>query len=203
MCGQVSALTVLTSDTVISDGETYDSIGVTSNATIIMTGGTVTSNLTLYDTCKINMSGGSIGLLGQGYQSSCNIEISGTSNINNFYISNSTNATVSNGTFNNLDVSTSGNVDLSGGSITDYLIVYTKINIHGYGFNYNSESGAYDGGQLTGFWLDDTPFVIDLKNYGGGDEPIYSTYDNLNLVPEPATLVMLSLGGLFFRRCKC
>ena len=75
-----------------------------------------------------------------------------------------------------------------------------QANIYGYGFQYNPLTGDYGGGQLTGFWMDDTPFSIDLwySSYPGA--PIIDTYAHIVLIPEPATLLLLGSGGLFLRK---
>ena len=49
---------------------------------------------------------------------------------------------------------------------------------------------------LTGHWLDNTPFsiqLIDVDNYSPAIE-------NIQFVPEPATLLLLGFGGLLLRR---
>ncbi|MCE5185347.1 MAG: PEP-CTERM sorting domain-containing protein [Planctomycetaceae bacterium] len=57
---------------------------------------------------------------------------------------------------------------------------------------------SYDTGTrlLTGHWLDSTPFSIQLINVQG-----YSpTIDNINFIPEPATMLFFAFGGLMIRK---
>ena len=51
----------------------------------------------------------------------------------------------------------SATVNLYGGDITDWLYAANTsvVNIYGYGFNYDSDAGGWNGEQLTGFWLDE------------------------------------------------
>jgi len=99
------------------------------------------------------------------------------------------------GTVEYVGVGDSGMVNLYGGIITECLGAYDLaiVNIYGYGFNYDPTAGSRDGGQLTGFWFDDTPFTIDLS----GEQ----TYSHVNLIPEPSSLILLTLGALMLRAC--
>jgi hypothetical protein len=89
-------------------------------------------------------------------------------------------------------------INISGGQITERIIAeeYSTINFYGYGFNYNPTGGEWNGGQLTGFWSDDTPFSIDLNNW----DDITFEHVNLYTIPEPTTLLLFGLGGLLLRR---
>jgi len=68
---------------------------------------------------------------------------------------------------------------------------YPIINIYGSGFNYDPTGGTYEG-ILTGYLMDGSQFSIDNVNE--------SEYLQFNLIPEPATLLLFSLGGLFLKR---
>ena len=62
----------------------------------------------------------------------------------------------------------------------------STVNIYGYGFD-------YDGIRvLTGFLQDDSPFIF--------SELFPSDYTHLNLVPEPATILLFGLGGILLRK---
>jgi hypothetical protein len=197
--GQAYALVAFIEDGEVKSGDNFDYVQTFNDAVLNVTGGSINISLSVFGNNTINVTGGYINGLSSNSGSSAVFNIYSGANINNFTVGPFAYASISGGNIQTLNVS-SGITNLTGGNIANYLIAYTETNIYGYGFNYNVSAGAYGGGQLTGFWLDDTPFVIDLKNYGGGDEPIYSTYDNLNLVPEPATLALFGLGGLLLRR---
>jgi len=101
---------------------------------------------------------------------------------------------MTNGTTEYLRAGDSGIINLYGGLVTNCLDAWDSatINTYGYGFNYDPIAGSWDGGQLRGFWLDDTRFTIDL--YG------IETYSHINLIPEPSTLLFFALGFVALRR---
>jgi hypothetical protein len=84
--------------------------------------------------------------------------------------------------------------DFYGGTISDYLIATddSTVNIWGYGLLLTSSGGTYGYGQVNGYWLDDTPFTINLNGV--------DTYTHINLIPEPASCLLLGLGALLLRR---
>ncbi len=49
---------------------------------------------------------------------------------------------------------------------------------------------------LYGNWLDGTPFEINFININGL-EPVF---DNVKIIPEPASMLLLGLGGIFLKR---
>jgi hypothetical protein len=200
LCGQAAAVVIFFEDGVIKDGDSFDYVQATNTAIINITGGSVTGALTTFGSNTINVSGGYVNGLGTNSGENAIFNIYNGANINQLGIWESTNGYISGGIINTVEARTTGTVNLTGGTITGYLIANSSVNIFGYGFNYDPFDGTYDGGQLTGFWMDDTAFSIDLKNYGGGDFPVGITYDNLNLVPEPVTLALFGLGTILIRR---
>lgn len=51
---------------------------------------------------------------------------------------------------------------------------------------------------IEGLWLDGTPFYIEFQNHPDFD-PVYT---NIEIMPEPATLILLGLGALFMKKGK-
>jgi hypothetical protein len=192
------AITNFYDDAVIQEGDVYDYVHVYNDAIIDISGGIVTA-LGAYDSSTINLSGGVLDSLSATEYSTINLsgdtQIGGLGN----YDSGITN--MYGGTVGSMKVGSSNPVNLHGGVISDYLKAVSTVNIYGYGFEYDPLAGDYRGGQLTGFWLDDTPFSIDLFGDPGGPSsaPI-DTYSHIVLIPEPATILLLGLGGLFLRK---
>jgi hypothetical protein len=91
-------------------------------------------------------------------------------------------------------VGDSGTANLFGGVVNNYLNTWDMgtVNIYGYGWSYDPSGGNWNGGLLSGFWLDDTPFAIDLY------DP--QTYNHINLVPEPTSLLLLAAGAVLLIR---
>jgi hypothetical protein len=181
-------------DGVIQDGDVYDYVSVYNNAKVDMSGGTVSEILTAYSSSTINISGGILNIL-DSWDSSI-LTLVGNPQINELGVSFSGRANIFGGTINFLKVGSSNPVNLYDGIISDYLLATSTVNIYGYDFQYNPLAGDYRGGQLTGFWMDDTPFSIDLYyDDTPGGVPV-DTYAHIVLIPEPATLLLLGLGVL-------
>jgi len=178
---QTQALSIYSGTLSVQENDSYSNTLVYNSATVDMTGGDILS-LDLLNSSTADISGGSIT---QG-----------------LYVWNNSTVNMTDGTIGwNLDASDSSTINLYGGEITDWLYATddSVVNIYGYGFNYDSDAGGWNGGQLTGFWLDDTPFTIDLLDNIEVDS---TYYDHVNLVPEPCSLILIGFGGLLLRRRK-
>jgi len=194
-------------DGVIQDGDVYDYVSVYNNAKVDMTGGTVTTQLKAYDSSTVNISGGVLHNTSTSYESASMLNLSGNMQSDAVYIWGLGTLNMFGGIVGSAEIHNIAN--LYGGIISDYLLVTSPVNIsstvniYGYGFQYNPLAGDYRGGQLTGFWLNDTPFSIDL--YAVYNPPYGATIDTWShvvLIPEPATLLLLGLGVLMQRKLK-
>ncbi len=213
---QVQAIDVdFYSDATIQDGDLYDLVRLydtpPDQTTVDMTGGSV-HNLWLYDSSIINITDGEIRTLETFNTSTANISgvsiygvsawdyttvnLSVTGNVTSLYARVSGTINMMGGIAEYLGAIDSSTINIYGGLITESLGAWNDAvaNIYGYDFNYDPMGGSRDGGQLTGFWLDSSAFVIDL--YGT------ETYSHINLIPEPCSLLLLALGYLFLRRKK-
>ena len=86
-------------------------------------------------------------------------------------------------------------LNLYGGDIVEaWVTENATLNIYGYGFQTELiGSGAHT--LLTGFWLDGSEFSIMFRRSNTLPEQV-------NLLPEPATLLLLCVGGLVLRKRK-
>lgn len=66
--------------------------------------------------------------------------------------------------------------------------------LHGNSLMATNIGGLYGYGYASGFWDDGNSFYIDFENA--------DTFSHVILVPEPATMFLLALGGLMLRRKK-
>ena len=213
---KVRAVLDIYSDTVIQEGDYYDTVvnvydTPPDNTTVDMTGGFV-HNLRPYDSSIINMTGGEIQTLETFNTSTANISggsiygvsawdyttvnLSVTGNVTALHARVSGTINMMGGSAEYLGAIDSGTINIYGGLITESLGAWNDavVNIYGYGFNYDPTAGTRDGGQLTGFWLDNSFFTIDLKTL--------ETYSHINLIPEPSSFLLLLLGYILLKRKK-
>lgn len=183
-------------DGVIQEGDEYRYVSVYNDATVDMTGGIVTKIFTAYDSSTVNISGGALNILDSFDSSTLNL--SGNPQINDIEVYFSGTVNMLSGTVGSVEIHNIAN--LYGGIISDYLLATSTVNIYGYGFEYAPLSGDYRGGQLTGFWMNDAPFSIDLYYSDTPGGPIIDTYAHIVLIPEPATLLLLGLGVLILKK---
>ncbi|HIJ71271.1 MAG TPA: PEP-CTERM sorting domain-containing protein [Planctomycetes bacterium] len=105
--------------------------------------------------------------------------------------------TINDGEFYDLSANGYSTIELHGGDIFGSLTISAPTawaHIFGYGFN----NDPFPGSPLTGFWSGGAPFSINLV-----DDTI-STYDQIvfHEIPEPASIILLGLGGLLLRKRK-
>ena len=169
------------SDATIHNGDSFDNVYVWNNAVVDINGGQIDS-LDMFNFSEVNLDAGDIA--------------------EGIYVWNESTLNMYGGNIGlSLEAADSGIVNLHGGQINDYLYATDSsvVNIYGYNFNYDPDAGGRNGGQLTGFWLDDTSFTIDILDNIAVDS---TYYDHVNLVPEPGSLIMICGGCLFLRKRK-
>jgi hypothetical protein len=116
----------------------------------------------------------------------------------NLTIANNSQLIFSGGHVYELDAFWNTTATISGGQINKIAGAYVyasadHIKIICETYNYNTATKL-----LTGTWLDNSAFSIQLIDTNG----YTTTWSNITIIPEPATLLLLGLGGLLIRRKK-
>ena len=101
-----------------------------------------------------------------------------------------------NGTTLTLAVGNDATAILKGGSISS-LAIYHGPKDSCYVEIWCQDNYTMDKNGISGFWLDGTPFDI-----GFNDNYPYTTADYVKVIPEPATLILVGIGGLLIRKKK-
>ena len=95
-----------------------------------------------------------------------------------------------------LDVHDNSTINIHGGSLgTLGAADDSSVNLYAYDVTYHPTGGHYDRGWVEGRYLNnDLYFNFDLVHMG--------SFSHINVVPEPATLLLFALGGLMLRKHK-
>ena len=100
------------------------------------------------------------------------------------------------GEMGNFKIYDDATATFSGGRI-DYISSYQDSDLLKHiTFIADLDSIDITGNLLTGNWLDGSGFSVTLQDQTGYD----SVYSNINFIPEPATLLLFSLGAIGLRR---
>jgi len=162
-------------DAVIDAGDMYTNVFVydtpPDTTTLDMYGGTVAGFLT-YDSSTVNIYGGEVWWGLATYNLSTVNIYGGSVKCEGLIVDNTSTLNIYGGNFS------SGNAP--------YFSESSTVNIYGYDFN-------YDGWTLTGFLQDDSPFIF--------TELTDLNYPHINLIPEPASILLFGLGVLLLRSC--
>ena len=166
--------------------------------TLLMTGEGGTNSLDLYDFSSATIQGTSSLLRGSG-------------GIWELRLFDSTHLDFSGGNINELRIRTDATAILSGGRINTISSNQIAWKLD-YGFDppqwvpnphitiiYSGDLPAVDAGNvLTGLWGDGSNFSIQLVDVSGYSPAIENV--QFELIPEPATLLLLGAGGLLLRK---
>jgi len=167
-------------------GGTIGDLVCNGSSQITMTGGNVDFFVT-YETNRTNISGGYITQLNAS--GSCQVNISG-GELDSY-----------------LFVAETGLVDISGGSIESDLFTYDQSRIQIFGFDFAVDGQPFGYGELTSI-LGGFPSIEPVRHLTGTllsgeliDNDFYIGHDaKIILIPEPATVFLLGLGGLLIRK---
>ena len=178
----------------VLEGDNYNEIRIFQDVTLDVLGGDI-HTLTTYNHTVSDISGGDIFELCSHSDSIINI-MGGSIYYTNAFCRSVIN--MSRGETLYLTPTDDTTIHLTGGTIAHGLWAKGSSVVHIYGYNFNYVEGV-GGGQLTGLWSDGIPFDIHLNDSSG-----VVTYDHLvfHVIPEPAALLLLGLGGLFLRKKK-
>jgi len=157
---------------VIESGDNYEVVNVWNEAIVDMSGGYL-ARLRTHDFSTINIYDGNV------HQGISSLH-SSTVNIYGGIL-----------TLDYLDILYSSMLNIYGGDLlvgnSPGFSESSTVNIYGYDFNYGSN-------RLTGFLSDGSPFIF--------NELPFDEYSRMNLIPEPVSVLLLSLGIIFLRKRK-
>lgn len=209
LCNVHAEVKTFTESGQILEGEVWDWVSIYNDDTVVDMWGGTTDIVYTFDGSTLNMFGGetevsvwdySTANISGGDVSAVLAHETGTVNIydgadilglgtGDFATTN-----MNGGLVGNLLGRESGILNLHGGTISNLLSVndLSIANVFGYNLFKTSSGGSYGYGYVSGFWEDDSAFLINL------DDP--ETYSRVNLIPEPCTLLLVGLGGLVLRK---
>lgn len=197
--GRGTSITMFEESTLFYNSGTFDYIeGVgKSSIHILNTTSGSTPYLYLIDEAELNLFNGQLGSISCNNNSVMHVFDGSAAGL---FIHDASSIFLWEGLVTDIAVLNESQAHLYGGQVAEVLIAedFGQIHIYGYGFGYDLGAGAFDGGQVTGFWQDNTAFSIDLTA---------GTYDHITFhaIPEPATCILLLSGfaavsrGIWYR----
>jgi hypothetical protein len=212
---QASSTEEFYSDGSIGTGEYWSSVAIydtpPNHTTVNMTGGQV-DTMSTYDTSIFNMTSGKMSHLYSYESSTVNISdndhsspfnisardlsiinFSGTAKGEEVYALNSATINITGGTIDDLTAYNSGVINIYAGDISNiWAQDNTAVNILGCNLIKSLTGGQFGYGFVQGIYNNQSSFEIDFM---GSD-----TYSHVNLIPEPITILLLGVGGLFLRK---
>ncbi len=159
----------------INDGDYWNDVNIYGDDTIVdMFDFAWVLNVTTHNESTFNVYGGMIdGLLTCSDSSFINID---------------------DGDLGTITVEEFGNVDIHSGVINALSATGGSINLYAYDITYDPTGGYFGEGELTGrYYKNDNFFAYDLHE---------GVYPYITIIPEPATFLLVGLGGLLLRKRK-
>lgn len=179
--------------TVNMTGGEVDSM-LTFNASIFnMTGGTM-YHLYSYESSTVNLSGNDHSApLAISASDNSIINFGGTAKCADVDVWNAATINITGGAIQDLSAYNSGVINIYAGDIFDvWARDNTTVNIFGHNLIKTSTGGPLGWGYVQGIYNNQSSFNIFFSNS--------DAYSHVNLIPEPITILLLSAGGLIFRK---
>lgn len=132
------------------------------------------------------------------YSTSLPLSYTGNRGVYDIHLHDDSSLLFTGGATESITVKTNALAELRGGVI-NYLTIYNLGSMTSSATIYCQEGYQMDATGISGLWEDGTAFDIQFDNVGSPFPPT-ANFVNVEIVPEPATLAMLGLGGLLLRR---
>ena len=176
---------------VFSEGsETY--VYMYNDASAEISGGYI-AEFSMFDDTTADITGGQISVvMGQG---SSSVDVFTGSDVSLLRPNDSSTANVYGGNTNVIFTLGSSHTNIYEGLINEIDCTdLSLVNFFVKTYDFNPTGGAFGVGLLTGTWNSNNAFSIDLRTE--------DTINHINIIPEPATLILLALGAIGSRRRK-
>ena len=175
-----------TKDGYLSTGEYVDSPWLEGNEKLIVNGGDATT-ADLWGSSRLEV-----------YSTSLPLSYSENRGLYDIHLADNSSLLFAGGATECIYVSTNATAELKGGLI-NYLKIANLGSMTSSATIYCQEGYRKTASGISGLWADGTAFGIQFDNVGG-PFPATANFVNVEIVPEPATLALLGLGGLLIRR---
>jgi hypothetical protein len=167
----------------VTDGDYFGTKTISGNDELVMTGG---GGLTLEGTDNSILY----------ISNTSSPVIDGESGIVNLDMGESSGLYFSGGCVYQLSIGGSATAILTGGDISEIWGYYFLPADDSHITIYCQNDWTYEGGYLSGLWLDGTSFNMKLVTASGFSD----LFSNMTIIPEPVSIFLLGLGGLFLRQ---